>query len=63
MPFPTVRRAGHGVAGALVLALMWSCSSSDPNPTPPNTTPTDITINAGDTQTADAGSQVSTSPS
>jgi hypothetical protein len=54
----TVKRGGIVVGAALALALMWSCDS----PSEPDITPAQLSISAGDDQTATAGTAVAIPP-
>ncbi len=58
----TVKRGGFVVGATLALALMWSCDSPSEPDTEPDTTPAQLSISAGDDQTATAGTAVAIPP-
>ncbi|MCZ6754870.1 MAG: hypothetical protein O7E49_06125, partial [Gemmatimonadetes bacterium] len=61
-PFRQTKAAGFGLAAAVALTLVWSCSSTEPPP--PDTTPANVTpVTGTDNQTAMVGVSVATPPS
>ena len=62
--FRQTKTAGFGLAAAVALTLVWSCSSDDPTSTTPDTTPASVTqVTGTNNQTATVNAEVGTPPS